>query len=70
MTFGVIGKEQLLLAHATVRPENAARIEKLGAEVIPGPLSIDGVERVVMDRLEKAQFTRRSLRRGEFDARV
>jgi DNA-binding response OmpR family regulator len=60
----------LLLAHSSVTPETALRIQKLGAEVLPGPLSIDGVERVVMERLEKAQFTRRSHRKGEFDARV
>jgi DNA-binding response OmpR family regulator len=55
----------LLLAHAAVPPETAARIEKLGAEVIPRPRSIIGVQRVVVGRLRKAQFERASrARRG------
>jgi DNA-binding response OmpR family regulator len=50
----------LLLAHDTVTPETAARIEKLGADVIAGPLSIVGVQRVVVGRLQKAHSERAS----------
>ena len=48
----------LLLSHDDVTPETAARIEKLGADVMIRPLSIVGVQRVVMERLEKAQSVR------------
>jgi DNA-binding response OmpR family regulator len=48
----------LLLAHDAVTPETAARIQKLGADVIPRPLSIVGVQRVVMERLQKAHVER------------
>lgn len=50
----------LLLANATVEPETAERIKKLGAEVILRPLSILGVEGVIAERLEKARFKRKS----------
>jgi DNA-binding NtrC family response regulator len=51
----------LLLAHDAVPPETAARTEKLGAEILPSPLTIVEVERLVRRRLKKAQFTRASL---------
>ena len=50
----------LLLANATVEPETAERIKKLGAEVILRPLSILGVEGVIAERLEKARAERES----------
>ena len=43
----------LLLADAAVTSEEAARIKKLGAEVVVTPLSIVEVELVVMSRLKK-----------------
>jgi len=46
----------LLLADTAVTTETAARVQKLGAEVVVRPLSIIAVERVVMGRLERARF--------------
>ena len=46
----------LLLAQTPVTSETAARVEKLGAEIVVRPLSIIGVERVVMSRLDRARF--------------
>jgi len=46
----------LLLADSAVTSETADRVKKLGAEVVVRPLSIVGVELVVMARLERARF--------------
>ena len=46
----------LLLTRAALTPDESARIERLGAEVVRKPLSVIGVERVVMGRLQKAGF--------------
>jgi len=48
----------LLLTNAALTPGEAARIEKLGAEVGGRPRSVIGVEQVVMGRLQKARFER------------
>ena len=45
----------LLLTNAALTPEEAARIEMLGAEVTGRPRSVVGVEKVVMGRLKKAR---------------
>jgi len=53
----------LLLAQSAVTPETAARVQKLGAEIVVRPLSIIAVERVVMGRLERAGFATSGRRR-------
>jgi DNA-binding response OmpR family regulator len=62
----------LLFANTALTAEMAARIEKLGADVVVRPLSIIAVERVVLGRVEKAQFVRAGhTRRGpERDSRA
>jgi len=57
----------LLLAHAKLPPETAARIEKLGADVVTRPLSIVEVQRVVMERLQKARVERVRFGRQDTD---
>jgi DNA-binding NtrC family response regulator len=66
-TWPDLASRTLLLAHNAVTPETAARIRKLGAEVIPRPLSIVGVQRVVMERLEKAHVERTSRGRRDLE---
>jgi len=48
----------LLLTSAALTPEEAARIETLGAEVGSRPRSVLGVEQIVMGRLHKARCKR------------
>jgi DNA-binding response OmpR family regulator len=45
----------LLLTNSELTPEEAARIERLGAEVVSRPRSLVDIELVVMDRLHKGQ---------------
>jgi len=45
----------LLLTEAPLTNDEAARIEKLGAEVVYRPFSLVGVELIVMGRLQKAR---------------
>jgi CheY-like chemotaxis protein len=48
----------LLLTNTTLTPDEAARIEKLGAEVGGRPHSVVGVQQLVMGRMQKARFER------------
>lgn len=55
----------LLLAQTAVTPDIAARVKRLGAEIVVRPLSIIAVERVVMGRLERARFAEGGRRRRD-----
>lgn len=45
----------LLLTRIPLTPDEMGRVRKLGAEVVARPVSVVGVERVVMERLRKAR---------------
>ena len=45
----------LLLTNSKLTPEDAVRIQKLGAEVAPRPRSLGEIELVVMERLQTIQ---------------
>ncbi len=47
-------RRTLLLAHTALTPREAARIKRLGAEVVFRPISIESVKRLVRGCLEKA----------------
>lgn len=49
----------LLLTHTALTSDESARIERLGADVVSTPASVIGVERIVSERLQKAQLSSR-----------
>jgi two-component system response regulator AtoC len=55
MTWPDLPSQTLLLTTTSLTPGEAARIERLGAQTVLRPISIVGVEQVVMARLRNAQ---------------
>jgi hypothetical protein len=55
MTWPDLPSRTLLLTTTSLTPGEAARIERLGAQTVLRPISIVGVEQVVMARLRNAQ---------------
>jgi DNA-binding response OmpR family regulator len=58
ITWPDLPSRTLVLTTTALTPGEAARIERLGAQTVLRPISIVGVEQVVMARLRKAQCER------------